>query len=137
MHMINIIRLMIISFLALLFSGCGFGDCGDDNHYRTDTLSNGFFVEKYRCFCGGVSTTDVFYVYLTDSTSFRKYVGMEDFPDETVTLKSRNDSIVDVYINKNVGVADHKYKYKSKLDNSYNINTLKKKNKFNKPCKKK
>ena len=62
---------------------------------------------------------------------------MEDFPDETVTLKSRNDSIVDVYINKNVGVTDHKYKYKSKLDNSYNINTLKKKNKFDKPCKKK
>ena len=128
---------MTVSFLALLFTSCGFGDCGDDNHYRTDTLSNGIYVEKYFCFCGGVSTTDVFYVYLTDSTSFRKYVGSEDFPSEIVVVKSRNDSIVDVYIKKEVGVEDHKYKYKTKQEKSYNINTLKKKNKFDKPCRKK
>ena len=131
----NIVRLTSMSLLALFCNGCGFGDCGDDNHYSTDTLSNGIYVEKYRCFCGGVSTTDVFYVYLTDSTSFRKYVGMDDSPYETVTLVSRNDYIVDVYKNKDVGVFDHKYK--TKLNKSYNINKLKKKNKFDEPCKKK
>ena len=60
---------------------------------------------------------------------------MDDSPYETVSLISRNDSIVDVYKNKDVGVFDHKYM--TKLNKSYNIKKLKKKNKFDKPCKKK
>ena len=75
------------------------------------------------------------YVYLTDSISFRKYVGINDFPYESVIIESRNDSIVDVYQEKDIGITEHKYK--TKLIKSYNINTLKKKNKFDKPCKKK
>ena len=126
--------LMIVLFLALLCSGCGYGDCGDNNHYRTDTLSNNIYVKEYRCFCGGATTTDVFYVYLTDSISFRKYVGMDDFPSETTIIKSRNDSIVDVYVKKDVGIYEEKYE--TKLKKSYNINMLKKKNKFDKPCEK-
>ncbi len=59
---------------------------------------------------------------------------MQDLPNEALIPKSRNDSIVDVYLEKDVGIFEHKYK--TKLDKSYNINTLKKKNKFDKPCKK-
>ena len=101
----------------------------------TLTLSNNIYVEEYRCFCGGATTTDVFYLYLTDSISFRKYVGINDFPSETVIIKGRNDSIVDVYQKKNIGIIEPKYK--TKLVKSYNINILKKKNKFDKSCKKK
>ena len=122
-------------FLALLCNGCGYGDCGGNNHYMTLTLSNNIYVEEYRCFCGGATTTDVFYLYLTDSISFRKYVGINDFPSETVIIKGRNDSIVDVYQKKNIGIIEPKYK--TKLVKSYNINILKKKNKFDKSCKKK
>ncbi len=129
-----IVNLISLLFLALLCNGCRYGDCGDNNHYSTDTLSNGIYVEEYRCFCGGATTTDLFYVYLTDSISFRKYVGIEDFPYEIIIPKSRNDSIVDVYVKKDVGIYEEKYE--TKLKKSYNINMLKKKNKFDKPCEK-
>jgi len=92
-------------------------------------------VEEFRCFCGGATTTDVFYVYLTDSISFRKYVGIKDIPCETVIIESRNDSIVDVYQKKDIGTIEHKYD--TRLIKNYNINTLKKKNKFDKPCNRK
>ena len=131
----NIIVNLTSILFVLLCNSCGYGDCGDNNHYRTDTLSNSIYVEEYRCFCGGATTTDVFYVYLTDSISFRKYVGINDFPYETIIIESRNDSIVDVYQEKDIGITEHKYK--TKLIKSYNINTLKKKNIFDKPCKKK
>jgi hypothetical protein len=139
-----IINLISPLFLAMLCNGCGYGDCGDNNHYSTSTLSNGIYVEKYRCFCGGATTTDLFYVYLSDSISFRKYIGIEDFPYEIIIPKSRNDSMVDVYIKTDVNyykqikedVDVYKEKYETKLDKSYNINTLKKKNKFDEPCKK-
>ncbi len=114
---------------------CGYGDCGENNHIRTDSISRNIYAEWYRCFCGGATTTDVEYVYLTDSTSFRKYVGSDDYPYEILILKSRNDSIVDVYQKKEVGVY-YEPRYKTKLMKSYNINELKKKNKFDKPCKK-
>ena len=78
----NIIVNLTSILFVLLCNSCGYGDCGDNNHYRTDTLSNSIYVEEYRCFCGGATTTDVFYVYLTDSISFRKYVGINDFPYE-------------------------------------------------------
>ena len=127
---------MAISFLVLLFSGCGFGDCGENNHIRTDSISRNIYAEWYRCYCGGATTTDVEYVYLTDSASFRKYVGDSDYPSHILILKSKNDSIVDVYQKKQVGVY-YEPRYKTKLMKSYNINELKKKNKFDKPCKKK
>ena len=121
--------------LSLICMSCGYGDCGDNNHTRTDSISRNIYAEWYRCFCGGATTTDVEYVYLTDSTSFRKYVGSDDYPYEILILKSRNDSIVDVYQKKEVGVY-YELRYKTKLMKSYNINELKKKNKFDKPCKK-
>lgn len=129
---------IILAFLilSLLFNGCGYGNCGDNNHIRTDSISRNIYAEWYHCYCGGATTTDVEYVYLTDSTSFRKYVGDSDYPYHTLILESRNDSIVDVYQKKEVGIYPEP-RYKTKLMKSYNINELKKKNKFNKPCKKK
>lgn len=123
-----------IMLLAVFCTSCGLGDCGENIHFRTDSISNNIYQEKYRCFCGGATTTDVIYVYITDSTSFRKYVG--DYDDqEFIFVKCRNDSIVDVYQEKDVGVIEHNYK--TKLINSYNINNLKRKKKFDTPCKKK
>ena len=87
-----------------------------------------------RCFCGGATTTDVIYVYVTDSVSFRKYVGKFDDQDY-IFVKCRNDSIVDVYQNKDVGVIEHNYK--TKLIKSYDLNDLRRKKKFDSPCKKK
>ena len=34
-----IVNLTPLLFMALLCNSCGYGDCGDNNHYRTDTLS--------------------------------------------------------------------------------------------------
>ena len=123
-----------VMLLALFCTSCGFGDCGEDIHFRTDSISNNIYQEKYRCFCGGATTTDVIYVYVTDSASFRKYVG--DYDDQDyIFVKCRNDSIVDVYQKKDVGVIEHIYK--TKMINSYNINDLRRKKKFDIPCKKK
>lgn len=131
----NIFHIVIpVLLLAVFCTSCGFGDCGENMHFRTDSISNNIYQEKYRCFCGGATTTDVIYVYVTDSASFRKYVG--DYDDqEFIFVKCRNDSIVDVYQEKDVGVIEHNYK--TKLINSYNINNLKRKKKFDTPCKKK
>lgn len=131
----NILDIVIpVMLLAVFCTSCGFGDCGENNHFRTDTISNNIYQENYRCFCGGATTTDVIYVYITDSTSFRKYVG--DYDDQDyIFVKSKNDSIVDVYQTKDVGIIEHNYK--TKMINSYNINDLKKKKKFDVPCKRK
>ena len=125
----------ILSFLSLslLCAGCGYGDCGENKHFKTQELSKNVYEEEYRCYCGGATTTDVIYVYITDSTSFRKYVGKYDELD-LLYCESKSDTIVDVYQKKDVGMIKHVYK--TKLLKSYNINDLKKQNKFDEPCEK-
>ncbi|MCR5114451.1 MAG: hypothetical protein K6A95_02070 [Bacteroidales bacterium] len=124
-------NLIPVMLLAVFCTSCGLGDCGENIHFRTDSISNNIYQEEYRCFCGGATTTDVIYVYVTDSVSFRKYVGKFDDQDY-IFVKCRNDSIVDVYQKKDVGVMEHKYK--TKLMNSYNLNDLRRKKKFDSPC---
>ena len=48
MHTINIVRLMTLLFLALLFTGCGFGDCGDDNQTLQEAIIARHSVRQYK-----------------------------------------------------------------------------------------
>ena len=48
--------------------------------------------------------------------------------------ESKSDTIVDVYQKKDVGMIKHHYN--TQLLKSYNINDLKKQNKFDEPCEK-
>jgi len=45
-----IVNLTSLLFLALLCNGCRFGDCGDNNHYGTKTLSNIFTWRNFVVF---------------------------------------------------------------------------------------
>jgi len=46
-----------------------------DRHQHTEKLSNGIFKEKFETFSGGVLMTNDYSYYVTDSTTFRKFIG--------------------------------------------------------------
>ena len=61
-------------------SGCLVGDTKCCDHVRTDTISNGLYLERYRTFCAGVFG-ELTECYVTDSTSFRSNIGSYDEHD--------------------------------------------------------
>jgi hypothetical protein len=95
-------------------------------HYKT-TYKNGdhLFVEVFTIFGSGAFGGDRLSEYLTDSISFRKYVGTFDDNAEAISYKMVIDSI---YIEKyslpgrNTNLVSEKQ--------TYNINSLKKENRF-------
>jgi len=66
--------------------------CYDDNskkdYEKTELLGDGIYCETYRVFGGGVYGGDVYSEYLTDSISFRYFVGSyDDNNNLTYTIK--------------------------------------------------
>lgn len=93
-------RLLIaISVIILIFIViCLFRD---GTNYSKDTpigaakITTGLYREVYRIYGGGVYGGDVYTVYLTDSLSFRKYLG-KMFDHEQIIAKSINQGQVTV-----------------------------------------
>ena len=74
---------------------------------------------------------DVTYAYLTDSISFRKYIGKYD--DHTLIFpRMSSDSIVSTFLVTNKGTFNHKLD--TILLNKYNINDLIKEKSNDVPC---
>ncbi len=80
----------IITTILFLFS------CVDkkskDRHFSTKKISENLYREKYRVFSGGAYSAELYADYITDSVSFRKYIGTHD-PSEGYSYKCNGDSI--------------------------------------------
>jgi hypothetical protein len=90
MSRLNIFILLAIMSI-ILFS------CNDKysrkSHNRTTEIKKGLFVETFTVFGSGAFGTDLVTQYLTDSISFRKYIGTFDEGVEYYFYKTSGDTI--------------------------------------------
>ena len=95
-----------------------------DNHITTMEFAKGIYKETYRIYSGGVYGGDVRAAYLTDSVTFRKYLG-KYFDHEQIRVTMLNDEIVMIYkVNIDGATIDTIKK------EFYNISSLKQEGKF-------
>jgi len=71
------VRLILLISVLFCFSSCLTSDTKCCDHIRTDTISKGLYIERYRTFCAGVFG-ELTECYLTDSLSFRQNIGSYD-----------------------------------------------------------
>lgn len=62
--------------------------------YQTYKSSQHIYLESYCVHGSGALGSDLYSSYLTDSLSFRKYVGTYDDGEEIISAKYRGDSII-------------------------------------------
>lgn len=78
--------------IILILSGCH-KNASMKNHYKTELLIEGLYCETYRVFGGGVYGGDVYAEYLTDSVSFRFFVGKYD-DNHNLAYEINKDTII-------------------------------------------
>jgi hypothetical protein len=94
-----------------------------ENHTGTKKITDGLFLEVYQTSEGGVFASDTFSKYLTDSVSFRKYIGYQ-LDDERIQVSMLDSNFVLVCL-----IDWHNAEDTIKMD-IYSINQLKKKGKW-------
>ena len=115
----------------VLLSSCSQNDCCDV--VSVLKLSDSLYDETYRTYCGGVYGGDVCRTYITDSISFRKYIGKYGDHDRIFCKMSMDSSRVYVFYKKDIGILEHRYD--TTLLCTYDINLLKQEAVFEEPCK--
>lgn len=103
------IKNMLLLLLCFVAFACSNINYSKDEHLRTLNLNDNLFVETYRIYSGGVTGGDVRTVYVTDSTSFRKYLGKKMDYQEVIISKMGKYRILVYKINiENYKVLDAK-----------------------------
>jgi len=97
---------------------------------EVDKLTDSVYSEEYRYFGGGVFGGDIINSYITDSVSFRKYVGKYD-DNSVIYYKVFSNSIIEAYKVTDIGIWGHQYD--TILLQSYNLSSLKKEHSFDTP----
>lgn len=126
-------KLIIIICSVVLLNSCSSKkDCSDVDVVRVLKLSDSLYKETYRIYGGGVYGGDVYATYITDSTSFREYLGKYGDHDMIFCKMSMDSSCVYAFYKKDIGILRHLYD--TTFLRSYNIRLLKQKNVFDSPC---
>lgn len=81
----------------LIYMGCS-SKYSKENHITTFRLSDSLYMEKYKVFSGGATTSDSYSYYLTDSVHFRKHIGTEYHSNDQILWNIRNYSEVIFYM---------------------------------------
>ena len=89
-------------------------------------ISDGLYEEKYVLSKGGVLANDLYACYLTDSVSFREYVGRYDAKEKYVFIKIEKDSVKAVKYSRRI----HYGKYIAIDSSFYSISLLRKTGNF-------
>ena len=110
--------------LILFLTSCNPIDYSKDNHIGTCKIDDNLYEETYCIYRGGVFGGDVCTVYLTDSTTFRIYLGKE-FDHEQIRVAIKDSEIVMVY---KVDIEGRKIDTIKK--EFYNLSLLKREGKF-------
>ena len=124
-------KLLIIICNLVLLSSCSQNDCCDV--VSVLKLSDSLYDETYRTYCGGVYGGDVRRTYITDSISFRKYIGKYGDHDMIFCKMSMDSSLIYAFYVKDIGIFSHRYD--TNIIHIYNIRLLKQEAVFEEPCK--
>jgi hypothetical protein len=109
-------------FFFVLFTACSStGKYAKDNLIGVSKIENNLYCETYCIYRGGVYAGNTYTQYLTDSTSFRVYLGTEE-DNEQIKFIFLNDSIIFVYKTIDTHIMTEK--------REYNLYTLKREGKF-------
>jgi hypothetical protein len=114
----------ILIFPIILLCSCSNRNYSKDIHLLTREIDDSLYHEIYTIYDGGVLGGRVDAVYLTDSSSFRKYVG-KNMDYETIIIKFLsidNDAIIVCKFNSE--------SYKVLDANIYHISKLKEEGEF-------
>jgi hypothetical protein len=115
----------IFPFIFLFLTSCNESiNYSKDNHNTTMEFAKGLYKETYRTYSGGVYGGDVHTAYLTDSLTFRKYLG-KNFDHEQIRVAMTDDETVMVYKVNIEGATIDTIKKEF-----YNISSLKQEGKF-------
>ncbi len=116
-------KLSLFIFSFVLFFACNSVNRYDKTDFiGTKKIEDNLYLETYCTYRGGVYGGDTHTCYLTDSISFRKYLGYY-FDHEQVEAFPMNDTIIFVRkYDRNTNVSIEK--------TEYNLFTLKKEGKF-------
>jgi hypothetical protein len=68
-----------------------------ENHIETYIIDSSIYIEKYKIYSGGATTCDSYSFYITDSTYFRKFIGIGDYCGERLLWNNINSNIIEVY----------------------------------------
>lgn len=88
-------RIVVFTILMCL---CCSSKYSKDNHRVTFKLNDSLYVEKYKVFSGGATTSDSYSYYLTDSIHFRKYIGVERHSNDKIFWNDRNPNNIIFYL---------------------------------------
>ncbi|MBR4488005.1 MAG: hypothetical protein IKO89_05520 [Bacteroidales bacterium] len=126
-------RSVLFSFYWLFivfFLSC----CSESNESRivdVYKLTDSVYIEDYCCYGGGVFGGDIINSYITDSVSFRKYVGEYD-DNSVIYYKFFSNSVIKAY--KVIDIGIWKHQYDTVLLQAYELSSLKKEHSFDVPC---
>jgi hypothetical protein len=114
-----------VIILILIISGIRFCDnaykYNKDKHQHTEYLGRHIFKEKFETFGGGVLMTNDYAYYLTDSLTFRKFVGQCD-EKELYRFALTGDTIIAVKYSRHI-----QYPKETAIDSAFfSIKELKK-----------
>ena len=119
----NIIYLISVGFCLLSTLSCANKE-SKKNLFSVIPVCNGLYREKFIVFSGGAYSAERYSYYLTDSTSFRKYIGTHE-EEENFSYRCYGDSVF---------VEKVSYKIPNHIDilerKDFSSNLLKKEHKF-------
>jgi hypothetical protein len=69
------LRALVLGLPIMLLVGSCTNLRSKKHHFDTITPCDGIYIEKFTVFSGGAYSAEVYSDYLTDSVTFRKYVG--------------------------------------------------------------
>lgn len=124
-HRVKIIYSALL--FSFLFQGC-INDRSRKNHKWTFKVCDSLYTEIFSTFRQGAFGGDRDGKWLTDSTSFRIYLGAFDETNGKITVECRQDSILVTQFPDNLDVNKH---LKSPVTKTYILNDLKKLNNLN------
>ena len=126
----KILVLSVILLCLCVFQSCSTKSC-QNNIIDVVKLSDSVYREEYLFYAGGVFGGDITYSYLTDSMSFRVYVGKYDDNGMIIYNVCPNDSIK-AYKITDIGLIKHRYD--TSFLQSYSVSVLRENNVFEIPC---
>lgn len=91
---------IILTFVVLIFSlselSC-YSKYSKKKHIGTIKIGEHLYNEVFKVYSGGALASDSYSNYLTDSVSFRKYIGTVYYDDEELYCKTLDSNRILVY----------------------------------------
>jgi len=97
---IVMMKKLILIFLVILLFSCS-SRYSKKHHIGTLVIDNQLYYEMFQTYSGGSLASDTYSDYVTDSSTFRKYVGSIFYDDQQLRFKLINkDSLLIFTINR-------------------------------------